>query len=377
MKLAFCLYRYIKHGGLSRDFMRITQESLQHGHEIHVYTMNWEGEIPPGFHVHQLAVKGLTNHSRCKTFSHLLTQKLAGQNYDLIIGFNRLPGLDVYFAGDVCFVANAQEKHGFIYRLFPRYKIYAALEKSVFKPNSSTKIFALSPRAVRDYQKYYKTDDQRFYLLPPGIAKLQADSADKQIRMQIRQQLRISEQNKLILFVGSSFKNKGLQRALLAIANLPEKIRNTIRFAVVGRDNTKPWIKETQKLGLQSIVHFLGTRDDVNHLMLAADLLLHPAATELAGMVLIEALVAGLPVLATESCGYAFHVQAAHAGIVVPQPYQQHILNQALLTMLTSDEISAWRERGKQYAEKVDLYSLPQQAVKLLEAFYQEKRVGG
>ncbi|MGB0776294.1 MAG: glycosyltransferase, partial [Akkermansiaceae bacterium] len=60
---------------------------------------------------------------------------------------------------------------------------------------------------------------------------------------------------------------------------------------------------------------FAGARDDVDEWMLAADMLIHPARMEAAGMVLTEALVQGLPVLCTENCGYAKHI--ADAGSVV------------------------------------------------------------
>jgi len=38
-------------------------------------------------------------------------------------------------------------------------------------------------------------------------------------------------------------------------------------------------------------------------------------------MILLEALTAGLPVLATDVCGYAFHIQQAGAGRVLASPF--------------------------------------------------------
>lgn len=43
-----------------------------------------------------------------------------------------------------------------------------------------------------------------------------------------------------------------------------------------------------------------------------------------------EALVAGLPVISTKICGYAPYIEAAHAGIILPEPYRQQDLRQAL-----------------------------------------------
>jgi UDP-glucose:(heptosyl)LPS alpha-1,3-glucosyltransferase len=66
MQLAFVLYKYFPFGGLQRDFMRIALECQQRGHQIRVYTMIWEGDIPPGFEVLVAPVKAFFNHGATK-----------------------------------------------------------------------------------------------------------------------------------------------------------------------------------------------------------------------------------------------------------------------------------------------------------------------
>ncbi len=51
--------------------------------------------------------------------------------------------------------------------------------------------------------------------------------------------------------------------------------------------------------------------------MAAADILMHPAYQEAAGIVLLEAITAGLPIIVTEVCGYASFISQAQCGIVV------------------------------------------------------------
>jgi UDP-glucose:(heptosyl)LPS alpha-1,3-glucosyltransferase len=77
-----------------------------------------------------------------------------------------------------------------------------------------------------------------------------------------------------------------------------------------------------RKFGVAKNIRFLGLTDEISKLLLAADLFLHPAYREAAGMVIVEAIVAGLPVLTTASCGYAYHVKRAKAGLVVPLPFK-------------------------------------------------------
>ena len=101
--------------------------------------------------------------------------------------------------------------------------------------------------------------------------------------------------------------------------------------------------------------------------MLAGDFLLHPALDENAGMVLLEAMVAGLPVLTTEICGYGHYVKSAEMGRLIPEPFQQKCLNQTLLAMLVHNHRERWRENGYNFAQSADIYSLPQRAVSVIE----------
>ncbi|MGB2929790.1 MAG: hypothetical protein WBB70_12840, partial [Desulfobacterales bacterium] len=62
MKFAFCLYKYFPFGGQQRDFLEIAKTCIKRGHHVDVYTASWEGDIPNGFQIYVLPIKGLTNH---------------------------------------------------------------------------------------------------------------------------------------------------------------------------------------------------------------------------------------------------------------------------------------------------------------------------
>ena len=98
MQLAFVLYKYFPFGGLQRDFMRIALECQKRGHQIRVYTLIWEGDVPPGFEVLVAPVKAFFNHRRNEKLSEWMAADLAKRPVDRLIGFNKMPGLDVYYA---------------------------------------------------------------------------------------------------------------------------------------------------------------------------------------------------------------------------------------------------------------------------------------
>ncbi len=101
--------------------------------------------------------------------------------------------------------------------------------------------------------------------------------------------------------------------------------------------------------------------------MLASDILIHPAYQEAAGMVLIEAITAGLPVITTAICGYAPYIKAANCGIVIDQPYKQKNLNYALITsLLNKSLLKKWSKSAFYFSYTQDLYSLPEKAANII-----------
>lgn len=369
MKLAFCLFKYFPFGGLERDFLRIAHTCLTAGHTVHVYIQTWEGPIPANIKLITISVSALTNAMRAKQFEKKLSVYLETEKYDLVIGFNKLPKLDIYFAADPCYKAEALKKHGLWYFLLPHARQYMALEKAVFSPQSKTTILLLNPTHQQAFVQHYQTPASRFVTLFPGIAQ-DRKRPDNQtaLRLSFRQQLGIAENDKILLMVGSNFHLKGVMRALYGLSSLPEKLKKTTYLWIVGKDNDKPFKKLAKKLGILHQVRFFGPREDVMTFYATADLLLHPAHQETAGMVLIEAIVAGLPILTTDNCGYAYYVTQAKAGISMPMPFEQDNFNRTVQLLLSQkNQLAQYRQCALDYANQQNLFSLDQQVLNAIE----------
>jgi UDP-glucose:(heptosyl)LPS alpha-1,3-glucosyltransferase len=368
MKLAFCLFRYFPFGGLQRDFMRIAHECRQRGHEIHVYAMHWSGEHEAGVHIHLIKPFGITNHGRARSFIKQLQDHLKHGYYDLVIGFNKMPGLDVYYAADVCYQARIKKDRNIFYRLTSRYREWVKQEESVFAAGKKTQIFLISPNQQQEYSKCYQTEASRFHLLPPGIAKdRMAPPNAHAIREKMRLNRKIGERDLVLLMIGSGFKTKGVDRAVLALAALPDQLRERTHLIILGADDPDPFMALANEKGVADKVMFLGGRSNVGDFLLAADLLIHPAYYDNTGTVILEAIVAGLPVLTVDACGYAHYVIEAKAGVVLSSPFHQSALNSTLATILESTERQDWRQNALAFAKQADIYSLPQKAVDIIE----------
>jgi len=353
MKLLFCLFHYFPYGGLQRDCIRIAQACIHAGDQVDIITQIWEGPRIPGITVHCFPVRALTNHGQCQKFSQKVQTFLKTHDYDAVIGFNKMPGLDIYYAADPCYQENNQGWRAWL----PRNRAYIQLEKAVFDPQKKTTILLLNPSQENIFSHYYHTQPERFHLLPPGI--------DPSRR--VAQQVRAHTDQNILLFLASGFKAKGLDRALVALASLPQDIRNHTQLWIAGQDSLEPYQAIIKKYNLSKHIKFLGAVDNVPELLLSVDLLLHPAYKELAGMVLLEALVAGVPVLTTQVCGYAHYVQESGAGVVIPEPFSQTLLNQQLAQMLSSkNQLELFREKAYQFSQTADVYRMPSVAVQII-----------
>ncbi|NNC99079.1 MAG: lipopolysaccharide core heptose(I) kinase RfaP [Gammaproteobacteria bacterium] len=368
MHFAFCLYKHFPYSGLSLDMLRIANECVQRGHLATVYTGSWEGEIPVGVKVVIVKHFGLTNHTRAGSFHRKLNAYLDGTNYDVVVGFNKIPGMDIYYCGDYCYIGRSYLRHSIFYRLTPRFLYFSSFERGVFQASSKTNILSLSDREKAIYQQYYLTQDSRFLCLPPTLEKARwANLDDLPSREQLRRSLGIEADENLVLLIGSGFNTKGLDRAILAVAALPEDLLAKTKLFVVGQDKIEPFVRMVKRFNVTDNVIFLGGRKDVPALMKAGDMLLHPAYAETTGGVLLEAIVSGLPVLATPVCGYAPHINLAEAGHVLRKRFSQEELNEKLHDMLLSDEKEIWRRNGLEYGQNPSLYVMPQRAVDFIE----------
>lgn len=367
MRFAFCLFKYFPFGGQQRNFLKIAEVCMARGHQVDVFTTSWQDEIPDGFKVSVLPIRGFTNHRRRESLAEKLSQCVAASHYDAVVGFNKMPGLDIYYAADTCYAVKADER-SFLYRMTEHCRSYLRMEKAVFGRSSITEILLLSEKEKAVFIHYYGTPDHRFHLLPPGISKdCLAHPNLKQIREELRLELNIGLETNVVLLVGSSFKTKGVDRAIHAITALPKRLREKTILLIVGQDNPRFFRWLAWRLGVTDRVRFVGGRDDIRRFFMAADFLLHPARRENTGTVLIEAMAAGLPVLATDVCGFSYHIECADAGEIVSSPFIQKTLNQRLVYILTSEKKEQWQHNGMAYVAKADVFRRAGKAAEVIE----------
>lgn len=351
MNIAFALFRYFPFGGLQRDMAAIAAELVARGHAVTVFTRDWQGGVPDGISVKHLPVRALSNHAADARFAEQVQEHW--RDFDVRVGFNKMDGLDFYYAADGCLAARYGNS---LKNLLPRYRVRLAQEAAVFAAGLSTRILSISPPQRQLYRQCHGTESARFVDLPPGIRRdRRMPDNYAQRRQQWRQQQGLADEARLLLFVGSGFRTKGLDRALQAAAGV---LRDNDRFVVIGADRASRYQRQAQALGIGSQVHFLGGQDRIPEWLWAADLLLHPAYAENTGTVLLEAAIAGVPVLTTEVCGYAPYIEQAQMGTVLrSETITAQVLVASAEALLQAPR-GSWWPRARAFADSADIYSL-------------------
>ncbi len=112
--------------------MKIARECQSRGHGVRIYAGRWEAQPRADFEVIEVPARGVTGHRRYARFAAWVLEHVRRHPVDLVVGMNKMPGLDVYYAGDSCYAEKASGQRNRLYRLLPRYRQFIRFERAVF-----------------------------------------------------------------------------------------------------------------------------------------------------------------------------------------------------------------------------------------------------
>jgi 1,2-diacylglycerol 3-alpha-glucosyltransferase len=174
------------------------------------------------------------------------------------------------------------------------------------------------------------------------------------------------EEEELLLYVGRLSKEKGLDLILRAFIRIVAE-RPSVRLLLLGEGPYKRALEsKARKLGLSRRIIFGGEipHDEVPDYFSAADLFVFSSLTDTQGLVLLEAMTAGVPVVAVEAPG-PVDVLSEGGGLLVPATEVD--FSNAVLSLLT-DEVGR-REMGKQAIRAAQRYSISATTARMLEVY--------
>ncbi|MDQ7058485.1 MAG: glycosyltransferase family 4 protein [Ghiorsea sp.] len=160
-------------------------------------------------------------------------------------------------------------------------------------------------------------------------------------RAQLRQQYGLQDDTKLVLNVARLEGFKG-QDVLLQAMTVVVAVYPDVQLWIAGTGSLETTLKQmVATLGLQNHVKFLGfvSQAEVHALMEAADLFVLPSREEPFGIVLLEAMAHGLPVVASRVGGIP-EVLPSNDDVALVAADDEQALAQSMLTMLANNRLS-------------------------------------
>jgi len=202
--------------------------------------------------------------------------------------------------------------------------------------DTGNRIIAATERERRELIQHYDALPEKISVVPCGVNQELFRPVD---RPTARRRLGFENDHKLVLYVGRFSPIKGIDRLLAAMKHLPQNEK--YRLVIIGGDGQNtPELNTLQnlarELGVGEMVSFAGKieQEDLPGYYSAADVLAVPSYHESFGLVALESLACGTPVVATQVGAMENIIQGGKTGIVV-RNNSPHLLAAAIKTLLS------------------------------------------
>jgi D-inositol-3-phosphate glycosyltransferase len=184
-------------------------------------------------------------------------------------------------------------------------------------------IVAATPAERAQLMWLYDADMRKIKVVPPGVDTTRFHPLPAG---EARREIGVPEDQDMVLFVGRIEPLKGIDTLIRAVALVRQEHPNMCVTVIGGDDEASEShemnrLKELrEELGVDDLVTFMGARDQdrLQYYYSAAQVVVMPSDYESFGMVALEAMACGTPVIASEVGGLAYLVQDAVTGFHVP-----------------------------------------------------------
>jgi UDP-glucose:(heptosyl)LPS alpha-1,3-glucosyltransferase len=246
----------------------------------------------------------------------------------IVLGLDRVPGCDVFRAGDGVHAAWLQRRSRFespwrrtLRFLNFKHAALLALERQLFKAVRA--VIVNSRMVAEEVVRWHGFPAENIHVVPNGIGA----SLPRISRPEARGRLDIPEKAFCVLFVGTGWERKGLRFAIEAV----ESLGHQALLLVAGRGNASRY--------RSSCARFLGAVEELPVLFSAADVFTLPTIYDPFANACLEAAAAGLPVITTTANGFSEILTPGVHGDVV-EPGDVRALAEALERWQSRDSVA-------------------------------------
>ncbi len=197
---------------------------------------------------------------------------------------------------------------------------HLGMEKILFQNNKQ--YIAISQGVAKDLQTFFKIQPERIHVIHHGVdpdrfCPLPVDLAP--VKKEFKQSLSIGLDQKVVLFVGEP-ERKGLQMAMRSLAACSEAAKKKGVLVAVGVTQTESWISLAYELQIQDQLRLISHTPDVLKYYQMADFFFLPTLYEPFGLVGLEAMSCGLPVVISQCAGVSDLMVHGQSGFLIQDP---------------------------------------------------------
>jgi UDP-glucose:(heptosyl)LPS alpha-1,3-glucosyltransferase len=338
-------------GGAETYIVDLCQSLIRAGHQVDLYAESWKvGSLPPEVRCIAVAARGRSRWRQIWSFARNSEAALAQTDYDCTIGFINTYAHDVIIPqGGVhggSLRANSMRFGSQLVRglymmgktLNPKYMVYRAIESRQYTPQRQARVIAVSNMVRRHIQDLHHVPRALIHVIPNAIdADRVKVSQPGAVRCAFRNRLGLEPTDLVGLFMGHNFALKGLRPLITALGGRNRRGARPIHLLVCGGGRISSYRRLARAHGVAETVHFLGYHDDIRECFASSDFFVLPTYYDPCSLVVLEALVCGLPVITTLSNGASELMTDGREGYVLTAP-DAHGELKAALGHMTDDK---------------------------------------
>ncbi len=324
MRIALITEYFLPSKGGSEIYgLMIGRALLDAGHEVHVVTGDWD-PTQDGFIYHKVPKTSFRPLHRY-TFAQRASRLIEGERFDVVHAFTRGINADMLQLHGGCHRVWLQQEgktsSSLLGKLVTRVKrLISVDDQLVLKMErdslcwGASLLVAVSEMVRDDLMSCYPLSPEQIRVLPNGTdtERFHPCSVADQ-RKQVRQDLGF-EDEVVFLFMGHNFRRKGLRPAIEALARLRD-VPNA-RLLVVGDDRPSRYAGLARKLGCDDRIRYVGGSDEPERWYAAADAVVFPSYYDPFGLIVLEGMACGLPVITSTTTGAAQLITHGRDGFV-------------------------------------------------------------
>lgn len=306
-----------------------------------------------------------------------------GLRYDLLYSHYWLSGLVAHQLKDIWGTPFVQMFHTLGHmknRIVPDGILQLAPDVRVHYETQITgwanRIVAATPAEQAQLLWLYRTDRRKIVVIPPGV---NTERFHVISMANAKQKLGIPVERQLLLFAGRIEPLKGVDSILQALHLIQQRnptLLHHVRFVVVGGDITSTHDRElvrlrqlSEQLGLGQAVDFVGAKDQtlLPFYYAAAAAVIMPSDYESFGLVALEAMACGTPVIASQVGGLPFLIREGETGFLVPVREPAALADRMLTLLLNPPQRLQMGAAAAKLAQQYSWSAIADQLIPLFE----------